>query len=44
MNRMLNENHVSPRTYENKKKELENWASQEREELKKTENEIERGF
>lgn len=32
MNQMLSENHVSPRTYDNKKISLESWIEKERQE------------
>ena len=38
MNQMLSENYVSPRTYEQEKSELENWAKLEREDIERTQN------
>ncbi|KAL4475423.1 hypothetical protein ABPG72_022058 [Tetrahymena utriculariae] len=44
MNQMLSENHVSPRTYDNKKIELETWVKKEKEEIHQTRKALERGL
>ncbi len=36
MNKMLIESFVSPRTYKNKKIELEGWVNKEKEDISKT--------
>lgn len=41
---MLRENHVSPRTYDNQKFELESWVEHEREEIIRTRKVVERGL
>jgi len=33
MDQMLSQKHVSPRTYDSKKQELENWVQNEKEEI-----------
>lgn len=44
MNKLLSKNHVSPRTYGNKKIELETWVKKEKEEIHLTRKVIERGL
>lgn len=44
MNKMLVDNYVSPRTYKNKKLELEGWAKQEKEDIVKTRKVLQRGL
>ena len=44
MNKLFEEKSVSPRTYNLKKHELQRWVEQEREELKKTKKEFEKGW
>lgn len=44
MTKMLQDNIVSPRTYQNKKQELEKWLLKETKDLKKTELAIEKGW
>ncbi len=43
-NKMFQENNVTPRTYQDKKNELEKWIVEEKNELRKTQAEIEKGF
>ena len=44
MNRMLETQRFSPRTFNHKKIELEKWVSREREQIRKSKKEIERGW
>jgi galactose-1-phosphate uridylyltransferase len=44
MNKMLENKRVSPRTFKTKSLEFEKWVSKEKEDLKKTKREIERGW
>ncbi len=44
MTKMLENKRVSPRTFKTKSLEFEKWVSKEKEDLKKTKREIERGW
>lgn len=41
---MYSSNRVSPKTYQNKKIEIEKWVENEKKELQKTKKEIEKGW
>lgn len=41
---MFKENKVTPQIYQNKKNELEKWANSEKDDLFRTQKEIERGW
>ena len=44
MNKMLESKKFSPRTFNNKKFELEKWVTKEREQIRKSKREIEKGW
>lgn len=44
MNKMLETRRVSPRTFQNKKIELEKWVTKEREHIQKSKKEIQKGW
>jgi hypothetical protein len=44
MNQMMAKQKFSPRTFQNKRDELERWVTRERDEINKTKSEIERGW
>lgn len=44
INKMLDNKRFSPRTFDHKKLELEKWVTKEREQIKKSKKDIERGW